>query len=165
MRFFSKDFSGDLTENGNWLHGREFDVWNEHAINRVNIPMYFARMGNLMFISNLFIQTSLKPEMWIILLYPSQPTSGYIFHSLIQFPVHKIFILSSLSQRKGWCLPREQLNICPKPFRESCIFFSFRWSEGIYQSPLPGISEYTSGIHSEIQPMTQSVETVLVCPW
>ena len=34
----------------------------------------------------------LKPDIWTILLYPSQPTSGCAFHSLVQFPVHKIFI-------------------------------------------------------------------------
>ena len=45
-----------------------------------------------MFISRLLIHMGLKPDIWTILLYPSQPTSGCAFHSLVQFPVHKIFI-------------------------------------------------------------------------
>ena len=115
-----------------------------------------------MIISNLFIHMGLKPEIWAVLLYPSQLTSGGIFHSLVQFPVHKVFIPSSLSQRERWCLSGGELNICPKAYRESCTFLTFGWEKGAPQSPLPWISDDTLGVHSEIQPMARA-ETVLVC--
>lgn len=115
-----------------------------------------------MIISNLFIHMGLKPEIWAVLLYPSQLPSGGIFHSLVQFPVHKVFIPSSLSQRERWCLSGGELNICPKAYRESCTFLTFGWEKGAPQSPLPWISDDTLGVHSEIQPMARA-ETVLVC--
>lgn len=103
----------------------------------------------------------MKPEILTIFLYPRQQTSACIFHSYVQFPFHKVFIPSSLSQRKGWCLPIGQWNICPSAFGEICTFSTFRLEQGAHHSPLPWISEWTPGGYSDMQPMAHSAEIVL----
>lgn len=109
--------------------------------------MYFARMGNLMFISNLFIQTSLEPEMWIILLYPSQPTSGCIFHSLVQFQFIKFSSCPHYPKGEDGASLENNWTYVQNP-SEKAAFFSISDEERTHQSPLPGISECTPGIHS-----------------
>lgn len=107
----------------------------------------------------------MKPEILTICLHPRQPTSACIFHSFVQFPVHKIFIPSSLSQRKGWHLPRGQLNICLRAFWEICTFFHFQIRTGACHSPLPWISEQTPGEILRNTETTHSAKIILLCLW
>lgn len=161
----SKGFAGGLTETKNWLSIRESDIWNTPIIKGINSTNSFGQDGS----SNAhFLPVYICGfKTWNLdsFPYPSQPTSAFVFHSLAQFPVHEIFVPSPLSQRKGWCLPRGQLNTHPRAFRERAHCPLQIRTGGSSQPPALDFWVDIQRILGYSQWMAHSTGTVLFCLW